>query len=135
MPFCRKCGKEYEEGVIFCSSCEADLLGQVETTYGRRRDPAERVTMGLGRGDAAFIAFILLMTGLGLLLGGFSVLMVHNNFADSEGFTSKPASRNCVLKYFAFHITLSRNSVDSLSISNTAIEAPTIAGDNEFENK
>jgi hypothetical protein len=44
------------------------------------------VAAGLGRGVAAFIAFILLMTGFGLAVGGFAVLSVHSNFADSEGF-------------------------------------------------
>ena len=42
--------------------------------------------MGLGRGVIAFIAFILLMTGLGLSLGGFAILSVHGRFVDSDGF-------------------------------------------------
>jgi hypothetical protein len=86
MPYCPKCGKEYDEGASFCPSCGADLLGPVEPTYRRRRDPGARVAEGLGRGVAAFIAFILIMTGFGLAVGGFTVLSVNSNFADSEGF-------------------------------------------------
>jgi hypothetical protein len=58
----------------------------VEPTYRRRRDPAASVALGLGRGVAAFIAFILLMVGFGLAVGGFTVLSVNSNFGDSEGF-------------------------------------------------
>ena len=86
MPYCPKCGKEHDEGVSDCPSCGANLLGPVEPTYRRRRDPGMMVAAGLGRGVAAFIAFILLMTGFGLAVGGFAVLSVHSNFADSEGF-------------------------------------------------
>ena len=86
MPFCQKCGKEHDEGAAYCPSCGADLLGAVEPTYRRRRDPGMMVAAGLGRGVAAFIAFILLMTGFGLAVGGFTVLSVHSNFVDSDGF-------------------------------------------------
>ncbi|MEE8326946.1 MAG: zinc ribbon domain-containing protein, partial [candidate division NC10 bacterium] len=86
MPYCQKCGKEHEEGIMFCPSCGANLHGPVEPTYRRRRDPAGGVAMGLGRGVAAFIAFILLMAGLGLAVGGFAILSVHSNFVDSDGF-------------------------------------------------
>ena len=86
MPYCPKCGKEHEEGARYCSSCGADLLGPVEPTYRRRRDPGWTLAAGLGRGVAAFIAFILLMAGLGLAVGGFAVLSVHSNFVDSDGF-------------------------------------------------
>jgi hypothetical protein len=51
-----------------------------------------RVAAGLGRGVAAFIAFILLMAGFGLAVSGFAVLSVHSNFVDSDGFImSHPA--------------------------------------------
>jgi hypothetical protein len=83
MPFCQKCGKEHEEGLRYCSSCGADLHEPLEPTYRRRRDPTVRIATGLGRG---VVAFIILMTGLGLLLGGFSVRTVQSNFVDSEGF-------------------------------------------------
>jgi hypothetical protein len=58
----------------------------VEPTYRRRRDPAGTVALGLGRGVAAFIAFILFMAGAGMALGGVAVLSVHSNFVDSDGF-------------------------------------------------
>ncbi|MCW3990328.1 MAG: zinc ribbon domain-containing protein [Candidatus Bathyarchaeota archaeon] len=86
MPYCPKCGKEHEKAARYCPSCGADLLGPVEPTYRRRRDPGWTLAAGLGRGVAAFIAFILLMAGLGLAVGGFAVLSVHSNFVDSDGF-------------------------------------------------
>jgi hypothetical protein len=50
------------------------------------------VAAGLGRGVAAFIAFILFMAGAGMALGGVAVLSVHSNFVDSDGFImSHPA--------------------------------------------
>ena len=86
MPYCQKCGKEHDEGAMYCPSCGADLHGAVEPTYRRRRDPGMRVAAGLGRGVAAFFALILLMAGFGLAVGGFAVLSVHSNFVDSDGF-------------------------------------------------
>lgn len=86
MPYCPKCGKKHEEEASFCPKCGADLLGPVEPTYRRRRDPAGTAAFGLGRGVVAFIAFILFMAGAGMALGGVAVLSVHSNFVDSEGF-------------------------------------------------
>jgi len=86
MPYCPKCGKEHEEAARYCPSCGADLLGPVEPTYRRRRDPGWTLAAGLGRGVAVFIAFILLIAGFGLAVGGFAVLSVHSNFVDSDGF-------------------------------------------------
>jgi len=86
MPYCPKCGAEHEEGARYCPKCGADLLGPVEPTYRRRRSPAVRAASGLGRGVVAFIAFILIMAGAGMAIGGVAVLSVHSNFGDSEGF-------------------------------------------------
>ena len=74
MPYCPKCGAEHEEESKYCPKCGSDLLGPVETTYRRRRDPGWTVAAGLGRGVAAFIAFILLMAGAGMAVGGVAVL-------------------------------------------------------------
>jgi len=114
MPYCPKCGKEYEEGARYCPSCGADLLEPVEPTYRRRRDPAGRVAAGLGRGIVAFIAFILLMTGFGLSLGGFAVLSVHSNFADSEGFIM---SRPTDLTVDSYAIVQKAVNIDPADIS------------------
>ena len=54
---------------------------------------------------------------------------------ESPGLISNPAETILSLKYFVLDSNLSRNSVVELKISNTLIDAPTIAGDNEFENK
>ena len=56
--------------------------------------------MGLGRGVAAFI---LLMTGLGLSFGGFSVLAVHSNLGDSEGFIMSRPTDLTVDSYAIIH--------------------------------
>ena len=86
MPYCPKCGAEHDEGARYCPKCGVDLLGPGELTYRRRRDPGWAVAAGLGRGVAAFIAFILFMAGAGMALGGVAVLSVHSNFVDSDGF-------------------------------------------------
>jgi hypothetical protein len=92
MPYCPKCGAEHDEGARFCPKCGAGLLGPVEPTYRRRRDPGWTVAAVLGRGVAAFIAFVLFMAGAGMTVGGFAVLSVHSNFVDSNGFImSHPA--------------------------------------------
>ncbi len=81
-----KCGAEHDEDSRYCPKCGTDLLGPVETTYRRRRDPGWTVAAGLGRGVAAFIAFVLIVAGAGMAVGGVAVLTVHSNFVDSNGF-------------------------------------------------
>lgn len=81
MPYCHECGKEVEENAVYCPHCGAQMNGD-EAPYRRPTD----LGWTIGRLVVVFIGGILIITSLGLIVGGGAIMWVEGSFSDDEGF-------------------------------------------------
>ncbi len=72
MPFCQKCGKEYEEGARNCPSCGTALDGTVDVRRVVSRDREEQMCFGLSGGalPGLVIGAIIIIVGVTSVFGG-----------------------------------------------------------------
>ena len=72
MPFCQKCGKEYEEGARSCPSCGAALDGAGDVRRPVSRDRVDQMCFGLSGGaiPGLVIGAIIIIVGVTSIFGG-----------------------------------------------------------------
>ncbi|MGD2201084.1 MAG: zinc ribbon domain-containing protein [Candidatus Bathyarchaeota archaeon] len=97
MPYCSNCGEEHDEGDVYCPRCGAPLGPDADKRYIKSRGP----TWDISRILAVLFGLLMLVTALGLTVGGGGMLWAYSNLKEPDEFLM---SNNAVLSVDSYAI-------------------------------